>query len=108
MVFYKESQVLFFVETSWKNENIIKRITVISNAIIGLNNLKIGAKFKDIKTNLSQTIPSYPDGYFGLKDKNNKHITYFFDIGKNSNLSIGNVKFETIPNNLIISQILIE
>jgi hypothetical protein len=108
IVFYRGNQILLFVETSWEDLNIIKRITVLSSAVDGLNDLKIGAKFKDIKPNLSQAIPSYPDGYFGLKDKNDKQITYFFDIGNNSDLSIGNVKFETIPDNIIVNQILIE
>lgn len=108
IVFYEKSKELLFVETSWENENIIKRITVLSSDIAGVNGLKIGAKFKDIKSNLSQTIPSYPDGYFGLKYKNDNQITCFFDIGNNPDLSIGNVNFERIPDDLIVNQILIE
>jgi len=108
IVFYNKSKGLLFVETSWENENIIKRITVLSSDIVGLYGLKIGAKFIDISPYLSQIIPSYPDGYFGLKVKNDNQITCFFDISNNSDISIGNVKFETIPDNLVVEQILIE
>jgi len=107
-VFYNKSKRLLFIETSWENEKIIKRITIVSSDIVGTNGLKIGAKFIDISPYLSQIIPSYPDGYFGLKVKNDSQITCFFDINNNSDLSIGNVKFETIPDNLVVEQILIE
>lgn len=107
-VFYKGKQILLFAETTLECKNIIKRITVLDSSVVGLNHLTVGAKFSDIRPYLSQTIPSYPDGYFGLKDKSEGNITYFFDIGDNYNLNIGNVKFDAIPENLTISQILIE
>lgn len=108
VVFYNKSVVLLFVETSWKNTSIVKRITVLSSYIVGLKGLKIGVKFIDIKSDLSQTIPSYPDGYLGLKVKNDNQVTCFFNISNNLNLGLSNVKFETIPENIVVEQILIE
>jgi hypothetical protein len=107
-VFYQGSQILLIAESSWECKKIIKRITVLSSNIAGSIPLKIGTRFKDIKSYVSQTIPSYPDGYFGLKDKVNGQITYFFYIDDNYDLGIGNIKFETIPDTLLINQILIE
>jgi hypothetical protein len=107
-VFYRGIQILLFAETTLECKNIIKRITILDSSVVGLNHLTVGAKFRDIRPYLSQTIPSYPDGYFGLKDKSDGNITYFFDIGDNYNLSIGNVKFDAIPRNITISQILLE
>lgn len=108
VVFYNKSVVLLFVETSWENVSIAKRITVLSSDIVGMKGLKTGAKFIDIKSDLSQTIPSYPDGYFGLKVKNDNQVTCFFNISNNQNLGVGNVKFETIPVGIVVEQILIE
>lgn len=107
-VFSKGSQILAVAETSWENKKVVKRITVLSSNIEGSIHLKVGAKFKDIKSYLSETIPSFPDGYFGLRDKNTGQFTCFFDIDDNHDLSIGNIKFETIPDSLKVSQILIE
>jgi len=81
---------------------------VLSSDIVGMKGLKIGAKFIDVKSDLSQTIPSYPDGYFGLKVKNDNQVTCFFNISNNQNLGVGNVKFETIPEDIVVEQILIE
>jgi|GEM_PF-3378478 hypothetical protein len=108
VVFYNKSVVLLFVETNWENTSIVKRITVLSSDIVGMKGLKIGAKFIDVKSDLSQTIPSYPDGYFGLKVKNDNQVTCFFNISNNQNLGVGNVKFETIPEDIVVEQILIE
>ncbi|MHC1707093.1 MAG: hypothetical protein AB9842_06170 [Bacteroidales bacterium] len=107
-VFYNKSDVLLFVETSWENASIVKRITVLSSHVVGMKGLKIGAKFIEIKSDLSQTIPSYPDGYFGLKVKNDNQVTCFFNISNNQNLGVGNVKFENIPEDIVVEQILIE
>lgn len=60
------------------------------------------------KSDLSETIPSYPDGYLGLKVKNDNQVTCFFNISNNQNLGIGNFKFETIPENIVVEQIPIE
>lgn len=108
VVFYNKSVALLFVEASWENASIAKRITVLSSDIVGMKGLKIGAKFMDIKSDLSPTIPSYPDGYFGLKVKNDNQVTCFFNISNNENLGVGNVEFETIPENIVVEQILIE
>jgi hypothetical protein len=108
VTFYKHSRKLFVVEASWENKNIVKRITLFSGEVQGLKSIKVGAKFKDIKSKLSRTIPSYPDGYFGLKLIGNNRITCFFDVSDYPNLSLGNVTFETIPNNLEVEEILIE
>lgn len=108
VVFYNKSVILLFVETSWENASIAKRITVLSSDIVGIKGLKIGAKFMDIKSNLSPIIPSYPDGYFGLKVKNDNQVTCFFNISNNENLGVGNVEFDTIPENIVVEKILIE
>jgi hypothetical protein len=105
---YNGTQILLIMETSLECPNIIQRIGVLNGSVVGLKPVHVGSIFKDIKPYVSQTIPSYPDGYFGLKDKAHANITYFFDIGDNNDLAIGNVKFETIPENITISQILIE
>lgn len=108
LVFYKKTVALLFVETSWENVTIVKRITVLNSDIIGIQGLRIGAKFGDIKSLLSQTIPTYPDGYLGLKVKNDNQVTCFFNIINNQNLGVGNVAFEAIPEDLVVAQILIE
>jgi hypothetical protein len=108
VVFSTTNEDIFFVEANWQSINIVKRVAVLSNAIVGLNKIRVGSKFKDIKLNLSKTIPSYPDGYFGLRDVSNDRITYFFDVEQDSALSFGNVTFETIPDDLTVIQILIE
>jgi hypothetical protein len=107
-VCYHETQILFIMETSLECPNSIQRIDILNGSVVGLKPVHVGSIFKDIKPYVSQTILSYPDGYFGLRDSSDGNITYFFDIGENYDLAIGNVKFETIPENLVISQILIE
>lgn len=108
IAFYKKTQLLLVLETSWIDKNHIKRIGVISNTIVGSNNMKIGAKFGEIKSNLSQKIPSFPDGYLGLRDNHDQHVTYFFNVGTNTDLITGNIKFETMPDTLVVNEILIE
>jgi hypothetical protein len=105
---YNGTKILLILETSLECPNIIQRVGVLDSSVVGLKPVHVGSKFKDIKSYLSQTIPSYPDGYFGLRDKTNGNVVYFFDIGDNYDLAIGNVKFESIPDNLTISEILIE
>lgn len=80
-----------------------------------MNLLKNSQKFEllnqplfDIKSLLSQTIPTYPDGYLGLKVKNDNQVTCFFNIINNQNLGVGNVAFEAIPEDFVVAQILIE
>lgn len=107
IVFYKKTERILFVESS-SDKEIIKRITLLSKSIKGPSDIHVGSVFNDIKQYLSHDIPSYPDGYFGLKYILDKHMTIFFDIGEDSNLSTGNVQFETIPNYIIVDQILIE
>ena len=108
IVFYRGFKLLLIVETSLENVNVIKRIDILNSSIIGLNGLKIGSKFKDVKHYLSPKIPSYPDGYFGLKDKKYNHITYFFELNNYFNLGVVNVTFGTILEELVIKEILIE
>jgi hypothetical protein len=107
-VCYNETQILLIMETSLECPNFIQRIGVLNGSVVGLKPVHVGSIFKDIKPYVSHTIPSYPDGYFGLRDNTDGNITYFFDIGDNYDLAIGNVKFENIPEDLVISQILIE
>ena len=106
--FYKESKLLFLVETNWQDTNKIQRIGISSSEILGPNGIKVGSKFKDIKNYLSNKIPSCPDGYFCLDDKIQKDISYFFDIQNNEKLYYGNIRFDSIPEDVEVNEILIE
>lgn len=108
IAFYENENLLFIAESNWEDTTEIKRITIFSNKFKSNCGIKIGSTFREIETNLSRNIPSYPDGYFGLKDKKDNGITYFFDIDNFEQLYYGATKWEDIPLSITVETIIIE
>jgi hypothetical protein len=108
LVFYYNNKRAFFAETNWKRKQTISRIIIVANDITTLSGITVGNKFRDISDKLSKHIPSYPDGYLGLRDLNNPGVTYFFYLNANSKEAFGDITFDSIPGNLEVTQILME
>ena len=108
LVFYRNNRGIFLAETNWERKQTISRVIIIDSYVRSFSGIAVGSKFKDIRSGLSRSIPSYPDGYLGLQDINNPGVTYFFDVDPNSKEAFGDVTFDTIPGDLEVTQIFIE
>jgi hypothetical protein len=108
LVFYWQQERIVFMETNWQKQQTISRIVITSPLVAGSSGIVVGKRFGDVKGNLSSEIPSYPDGYFGLQDLNDPGITYFFDVSGDSDLSLGLISFDNIPDDLVITEVLVE
>ena len=108
LIFYFKNKKVFFVETNWQDKQIINRVVVVGSDFTGPDGIRVGDAFKDIKLKLSKEIPSFPDGYFGLRTLGDSGVTCFFDVEADSNEGLGNITFDTIDENLKVIEILME
>jgi len=107
-VFYNKNNICLIAETNWQNPNIISQISILCDQLEIRKNVSVGKKFKDIYPFLSTSIPSMPDGYLALKDRENNKVTYFMNINEYPNLSQGVDSLQQIPNDLKVQIILIK
>lgn len=107
-VFYKNGDRSFMAEVNWLDTVHISRITIFSKNICTKNKIHIGLSFGAMKDHVSKLIPSVPDGYFCLRDKDDKRINYWFNIDKYKKLGEGLFIFSKIPKNIIVESIVID
>lgn len=106
--FVHNGKIYFIAETNWQNTKKISQIELFSSAIEVRKGISTKKEFKEISSQILDEIPSMPDGYLALKDKENNHVWYFLDIDKHPELFYGIESTKKIPNNLIIDYILIK
>ena len=106
-VFYLKGKIAFIAETNWKNKNAISRITIFSSAIKTKSGICIGQRFQDIKSKVSDKIPSEPDGYLSLVDKQDSAIYLSMNITKYPKLFYGVNALSDVPKSLKVESIII-
>jgi hypothetical protein len=104
---YFHNELILLAEANWQNDSIISRITVFSEKILTKDLIHVGSKFLDLKYNVSDTIPSSPDGYILLRHKSNKNLFYQFDVDENNKIYLGISSLNEIPSDMKVRYILI-
>lgn len=106
---YYNNKLIGTLETHWNDSLYIRRIVIIDNSIKTNNKIGVGDNFGSIKQFFDTIVPSQPDGYFALKDKRKKYITYFFNTNLTPKLdSLGRDDFSQIPSNAKIEYIIFD
>lgn len=108
--FFKDQKLIFIAETNWENSQIISRITIYDAFLNTNENFHVGSKFMDIRDNISQKIPSVPDGYLFVKDSKDNSISYELEISSfpdSSQIRYGVGSLDEIPDTLRVSRIVI-
>lgn len=106
-VFIKNNEQIFIAETNWVDSVHIHRVTIISPQICTKNLIHVGMSLREVENFVSKDILPSPDGYFGLSDKYDKRISYWFNIDRyNNHLELFS-KYSKVPKDIRIENIVL-
>lgn len=104
---YKNNEKIFIAEANWKDSVHIYRVTIISPGVCAKNTIHVGMALSEIEAFVSKDILPSPDGYFGLADKYDGRINYWFNIDKyNNHLELFDT-YSRIPKDIRIENIVL-
>lgn len=106
-VVYNNNEKIFIAEENWKDSVQIHRVTIISPLVCTKNSIHIGMALSEIETFVNKSILPSPDCYFGLADKYDERIHYWFNIEKyNSHLELFDT-YSKVPKDIRIKNIVL-
>jgi hypothetical protein len=104
---YKNDEKIFIAEANWQDSVYIHRVTIISPAVCTKNSTHIGMALSEIEAFVSKDILPSPDGYFGLADKYDRRINYWFNIDRyNNHLEMFDT-YSKVPSDIRIENIVL-
>lgn len=105
--FYK-GDLLFIAETSWKNQEIITRVTVKSHSLKTKAGLGVGQNFEAIQPHvIFESSKDFPDGYIAFTDSSDTRITYIMDTEQYPGLWKEVWAIDKIPGTLQVQDVVI-
>jgi hypothetical protein len=105
--YYSKGKLAFIAETNWQNKDKVSRITIVDNKIKTVSGVCIGQAFGEISSKVSPKIPTEPDGYLSLVDKEDESIRFVLNIKKYPKLFYGVKTLDQIPKSVLIESIVV-
>lgn len=106
--YYYKDGLFFMAETSWKNPDIISRVSVKSNLLKTKDGLGVGENFESIKPHIVfRSWTEFPDGYIAFKDSSDTRITYMMNTEPYPQLREGPLMVDKMPAALQVQDVII-
>ncbi len=108
--FNQTNELALLAESNWQDTTHIYRITIYDKAIQTKDGVHVGLSFGQIKNAVSPKVPSAPDGYLFINDKNNNTIHFELDISalpEEAKIRYGVNTLSEIPDSLKVTSIVI-
>ena len=107
LIFSRNHQKAFVAESNWQNKEQISRITIMDKQIPTTSGVHVGVRFEKIQAMVATTIPTEPDGFLTLTDKNDPDIFYVMNIRGYPKLFFGVDHLSEIPGAVKVESIVV-
>jgi hypothetical protein len=107
LIFSRNHQKAFVAESNWQNKEQISRITIMDKQIPTTSGVHVGDRFEKIQAMVATTIPTEPDGFLSLRDKNDPDIFYVMNIRGYPKLFFGVDRLSEIPGAVKVESIVV-
>ena len=107
LVFSRNNKKIFAAESNWQDRQHISRITILDEQISTTSGAHVGDSFEKIQALVDSTIPTEPDGFLSLRDKEDPDIFYTMDIRKYPKLYFGVGSLSEIPGSVKVESIVV-
>lgn len=107
LVFSRNNKTAFVVEGNWQDRQQISRITIMDEQISTTSGVSVRDSFEKIQALVDSTIPTEPDGFLSLRDKEDPDIFYLMDISKYPKLFYGVDRLSEIPGSVKVESIVV-
>jgi hypothetical protein len=106
-MYFENNTLMFVVESNWVTPERISRITIVHPKIKTETGIGVGNKMNKIKMDISNNIPSSPDGELCLLYKSDHQVRFLMDISNDSKLFYGAMSIEEIPDDIQLDEIIV-